>query len=221
MFKIYITIIIALLLFSAYANAQEPKHIWTQASNAIVIDGDTLEIEGQIIKLRGIDAPEIGQKCSHKGHLWSCGMNAALDLRKMLFMSRMASMHCWVFSKNSLWQNATCYLNDRDIAATLLTAGLVAPLSSASPHYVSLKHQAIEGGLGIWGSNFISSEKWIHGERLEGEGSQCAFKTYTTKQNEKAFITPFDKGYENLSSQTTSYCSDETALNDGYKHILP
>ena len=44
---------------------------------ARVIDGDTLEIQGQRIRLHGIDAPESRQLCYLDGKPWQCGKDAA------------------------------------------------------------------------------------------------------------------------------------------------
>ena len=41
-----------------------------------VIDGDTLEVAGQRIRLHGIDAPESRQLCRRDGELWLCGKDA-------------------------------------------------------------------------------------------------------------------------------------------------
>lgn len=57
--------VLALLLLIAPASAQSVR----------VVDGDTLEIEGQRIRLFGIDAPERGQRGA---------MDAALHLRKLV-----------------------------------------------------------------------------------------------------------------------------------------
>ena len=48
---------------------------------ARVIDGDTIQVAGQRIRLYGIDAAEINQLCQRKGVLWLCGVEAAKTLR--------------------------------------------------------------------------------------------------------------------------------------------
>jgi endonuclease YncB( thermonuclease family) len=46
---------------------------------ASVIDGDTIEIHGQRIRLFGIDAPESSQLCVRPtGEHWRCGQQASL-----------------------------------------------------------------------------------------------------------------------------------------------
>ena len=79
--------LLTVALLSLPALAAEPL-----VGNASVIDGDTIEIHGQRIRLHGIDAPESRQECSRPdGTSWRCGQQAALALSDRIARS---VVHC-------------------------------------------------------------------------------------------------------------------------------
>ena len=213
---------LALLCFcilSFHANAEEKKSFWAKSSDVIVIDGDTLFVQGKVVQLTGIDAPEIGQQCDHNGHLWSCGMTAALDLHKSLAMARLSQLHCWVNGKTSVWVSATCYVEEKDLAAAMLGAGTVEIDRVGSPYYRSLMQSAKEGDFGLWGSTFEQPDKWAEKARFSEDKSACIVKAGKTKKGKKVFTTPLMPTYKKFKA-TRMFCSDEDALLADYVPLI-
>ena len=59
-----------------------------------VVDGDTIEIHGQRIRLFGIDAPESSQLCVRPtGERWRCGQQASLALADRIGRATVSCQH--------------------------------------------------------------------------------------------------------------------------------
>ena len=122
--------------------ADEANHVSAPISAVRVIDGDTLAVNGRVIRLSGIDAPEIGQTCDHNGHPWSCGVTAALDLRKSLTMSRLSGLYCRIERKARYWEEATCSASDKDLAESPRGQGAADTILLVESHYLGVVDRA-------------------------------------------------------------------------------
>ena len=58
---------------------------FTQQSGQVeVIDGDTIRVEGERIRIHGIDAPEAKQSCRRDNAAWACGKEASRFMRELV-----------------------------------------------------------------------------------------------------------------------------------------
>lgn len=135
-----------LLLFPLAANAQ----VMTGATKAI--DGDTLEMGGQRIRLHGIDALEAQQTCSRNGETWHCGQEAAALLARVMDGKPVACEQRDLDAYRRVV--AVCRAGGLDLAQIMIEAGLAVALPQFSQGYIESEAKVRSFGIGIWGARF-------------------------------------------------------------------
>lgn len=126
---------------------------------AKVADGDSLEMDGQRIRLIGVDAPEGQQYCTRSGQRWACGTAAARALRQKLSGRTVTctSVELDQFERAL----ARCEVDGEDLNAWLVRNGWAVSFGS----YFAEERKAKEEKLGIWASEFQIPQDWRRDHR--------------------------------------------------------
>lgn len=128
---------------------------------ASVIDGDTIEIQGERIRLWGIDAPEGRQTCRDRdGEAYRCGQRAALALADWLDAAQ--PIRCERVDRDRYGRTvATCFRRGEDVAAWLVRSGhaLDWPRYSGGA-YAEQEAAAKATRAGIWAGAFQPPWEW-------------------------------------------------------------
>jgi endonuclease YncB( thermonuclease family) len=140
----------------------------TIAGTASVIDGDTLEIHDERIRLEGVDAPESHQRCKDAdGKFWRCGQAAANGLDDLIAGN---PVNCKTHGREK-WGRllATCTVRGESLQAWLVGHGYAVAYRQFSTAYVATEETAREARVGLWTGEFVMPSDWRKGQRLAGE----------------------------------------------------
>jgi len=134
---------------------------------ASVIDGDTIEIHGQRIRLEGIDAPEAAQLCMDEGgRQWRCGQKAALALADRIGSRPVA---CEPTGRDRYRRTlAICRVGDDDLNAWMVRHGWALAYRRYSTMYVPAEDTARANRLNLWAGTFVAPWDWRR-QRSRGE----------------------------------------------------
>ena len=135
-----------------------------------IIDGDTVHINNKKIRLEGIDAPEIKQKCKKPyfkistligfelNKNYSCGVTSKTKLINRINSSK---IKCISLSKDRYKRYlATCYKDKINLNKWMVRNGYAIAYRRYSKDYVKDEKYAKENKLGMWKGSFITPEKW-------------------------------------------------------------
>ena len=132
-----------------------------------VIDGDSLEINNNKIRLLGIDAPEKKQICKKPFLIisflnfqrdYKCGLMATNQLKKFIDNRIIKCI-----SENKDRYNrylSICYLKNKDINSWLVKNGYAIAYRRYSKKYILEEQHAKKNRLGIWQGTFQNPEEW-------------------------------------------------------------
>lgn len=131
----------------------------TFSGSASVIDGDTIELQGQQIQLLGIDAPESDQTCwDAAGQSWQCGQKAARALSDKIGA---ATVSCEGTRRDrDKHLVAVCRAGGENLNAWLVAEGWALAYRSYSTAYVGAEEAARQVGKGLWVGAFEPPWVW-------------------------------------------------------------
>ena len=150
-------VIIFFFLISLFFFERTPYVI---SGKAEVVDGDTIKINGTKIRLFGIDAPELKQKCRKKsGESYLCGKfsKGMLDFIE----SQDVTVRCEYSKKDKYGRIlGICFTPRKDLNKWMVQTGAAVAYKRYSKKYLADEEYARDKKFGIWSGDFIRPEEW-------------------------------------------------------------
>ena len=126
-----------------------------------VVDGNTIIINFQIIRLHGIEAPNAEQLCEIDGESWLCGWEATNAL------AHIVGRHWVSCRQNRLNEggvvDATCFAgNVLNINAWMVRNGWATAQNQTNTRFLQLEIIARQEQIGIWRTKYKNTEHLRH-----------------------------------------------------------
>jgi endonuclease YncB( thermonuclease family) len=127
----------------------------TLEGRAQITDGDTIRIGEARIGLKGIDAPEMGQRCSRSGRSYACGETSR---RFLIDLVSGENVRCRATGRDRYQRIlARCSVHGRDIGARMVEDGWAV---SYGRDYDLEETRARHRAAGLWEGELERPQDW-------------------------------------------------------------
>ena len=191
---------------------------------AIVIDGDTITVGDVHVRLEGIDAPELAQRCGRR----ACGAEAADYLRDLIAG---AQVQCESIGRDDYDREiATCRVGARDLGRAMIEAGFAMAFVRYSDTYVDESAEARTASRGLWRAPQTFEPPWEYRARRWNTATQkapegCPIKGNISRDGTRIYHTPWGSAHYDRTRIDTSrgerwFCDEREALDAGWRAPL-
>ena len=207
------------------ASAQET----TIVGKARIIDGDTLDIGRQRVRIHGIDAPETHQTCDQAGQVVPCGHEAAEALERKVGRSQVTCTGTERDQYDRLI--AVCEVAGVDVGSWLVEQGRAVAFVRFSSDYIEAEKRARARKIGIWATTFVMpwdyrQAQWEANQKVaQGTPSTgtkgCLIKGNISAKGEKIYHLPGQAFYAKTDIEPQKgerwFCTEAEAKTAGWR----
>ena len=145
-FKLLVIFFLCIYSFNAFSKEKI-------LGKAIIIDGDTIHIGKNKIRLHGIDAPEYRQTCTIDKEMWNCGVESKIALENFILTKE---VNCEIIDVDQYRRFVgICFLENQNINQYMVRNGWAIAYRYYSLKFVKDEEFAKKNKLGIWQGSFI------------------------------------------------------------------
>ena len=131
------------------------EHKTTINGMPLIVDGETLQFNTTLVRLKGVSAPGLGQNCLKDGSNYNCGQQARSELVKIV---KKGIANCAPEGEIVDGQvSATCAIDNIDVGSEMIKTGFAV---TTGTQYKKEEDQARQARLGMWGGIFEPPEEW-------------------------------------------------------------
>jgi endonuclease YncB( thermonuclease family) len=150
--------LVVVLLFFATSPA------W--ADDAVVRDGDTIQVAGVTYKLNGIDAPEFDQMCTDEhAEPWACGVEARDHLASLIDKHGVHCEDLGPIKTYAKWHSGVCTIDGETISLnqSLVRQGYALNFEPDAPgKFKEDEAGARDNRSGLWKGCFVAPQEFRH-----------------------------------------------------------
>lgn len=155
--RIILQSLLVIVLFSVLFVAAawlESRTMRIFSGKALVVDGDSLVIDGARVRLAGIDAPELGQTCPGENGVWRCGRHSR-DALARLIDKRSVRCRTERVDRYGRWLGR-CHVGSTDINRTMILDGWAVSYGG----FGSEEAKARRARRNLWAGQFERPSEW-------------------------------------------------------------